>query len=324
MLTDQNLIAILVACIILLTGAFSFLFEKLKKAYQKHLKVLEEELGTTKHSFGSLLTEKKKQHQELKDLKFTLAKADSVNEARDNNHADVKKSLENCRAILELVGRVGTVHNDFWKSYCKKSYEMAITSYIQTLAPKITLLATEQANNNRTAKGKLDLERNKVQIEKMRIALNNISFKIVNKTEILQNLVDEMFYMADTYYAQREEYFISSGPAPKAVIDKDLLNGTNLKQLLNSILKEENFNDAQIKVMEFHLNEILLFPLVNLERAINENFMEKLLADTGYFAIDLNITEANVVICFTIPVLARKQVTEKSKAFTSNFLNILK
>lgn len=323
MLTEQNLISILLLGLVLVMVAYGLIFDKLKKTYQEHLKFSEDENKQLKHSFNSLLTAKKNQHKELKELKVDNSKKAKENMVNGFEYDNVVASLENCRIILELIGKAGTLQQDFYISWCKKSYEMVITNFIQATLEIINEAVTGKTLDILSTDDKVNVKRNKVLVEKMRITLNDISFKLINKTEIIQDLVNEMFYMVDDFYKEREKYFISSGPVPRAQLSQEILTGDSFKPILRKLLEEENLTEVQFKVIEFHLTNILLAPLITMRESINRNSLDKLLSDTGYVVLDVTHKEMGFAVSFVIPALPRKNLSEKSKDFSKTFLNFM-
>lgn len=318
-----------------------FMHKRVLKSYKALLDIKERDCLNLEQKFQSLLRDKKleasrrkeaerlvrKAVEEVNNLELTLAKSSEFKNEVDLppilalNKCQV--SLNNCRAALELVGRVGTLTNDFWRQYCLKVYVDVVNAYIKSITPKIIELLNEHLkNNNQNMDEKLVAE-SLLGVARVEKALNNICTNIT-KTSIIPNLVDEMFLMADSYFGKREEYFISGGPVPVAVIDEDFVKGKVFGKQIKNILKKENLSDEQLRIIEEHISNVLIYPLSLMLKQINSGNMENLLSDTGYLIMDLCIEGSENLHNFTIPTSSRRQLEKMvSQYYNLNFKKIL-
>lgn len=303
-----------------------YLHSSIVKALKKLIKIHKQRALELEQNFESLLKDKKEESRRRKEAEDKLRLA-----LKNNTDADVKKLEEklqateevlfDCRAVLELVGRLGTVENDFWYGYCLKTYERIVKAYVNSVAEGVRSLVEMQIRTKQITLDDETLRAIKDNDAYVDEALKKVFNTVINDTVILKTIVDEMFLMADDFYTRRDEYFISAGPVPTALVDKDFIDGKIFKNLLNDIFKKEKLPKELCQVFELHIVNILLFPLSSMQRSINLNEMEKIIGNTAYIVFDIKKRDSNDQFNFTIPVGARSQLNTHVKGYTKNIVN---
>lgn len=309
--------------ILFLITLFQFMFNRLKKSYEGLLKCNEREITCLKQNFESLLHDKKIEASRRKEAEQQLRNVLENNETStlQQEYLITKEKLDNCRQALEMVGRIGTVTDDFWRLYCITSYKNIVEDYIKSIFPKMVELMKAQLNDRNDEVLDRVIPVNMKTIEHIKVSLENICKAILKDTVIIPSLVDEMFVMLDNYYERREEYFISSGPVPVALIDKDYVGGDIFKEILTNIITAEKLHPVQSRLILLHLTNVLIYPLSLMQEQVNQGMLDNLLANTGYIIFDIKNQNNGNAFNLSIPVAARNYLFERNKNFSKDVVN---
>lgn len=321
---ENNLVVIfgLLAVIYCMTWFFQSYTNKLKEAYKNTLEIEERRRLITEQHFESLLEDKREESKRRKNAERLLREAvievDNLElafeEYRQNQPPmDAEASymaLNQCRGLLEAIGRIGEAGTNLWRDHAIRSYANCSILYLDRVADKLIPMIKQVAPEN------YDEER----VNKVKKILSEISNKIVEETSIIPAMVDEMFTMADDYFKMRETYIISGGTEPYAKLDDEYLDGTALFKQVEHIIKPFGLSPAETDVMIKHTVNLLSFPLFDLMNKINHQYAEPMLNATGYVVSEISDEEGSFYVNFLIPCLSRLSLERSCKPDTSSYL----
>lgn len=317
MLHDKNFqIFCLLITILVFTWISNFIFAKQKKNYNDLLNLKDEQIKGIKTKFDRLLSDKrvealrrKKAEQNVRELNEQVsnlqqALLDSARTTSTPSDNEMALPLNQCRVVLETIGRIGQLRGNLWR---KQNIEAYITSSVGLLDDVSDKILELVKGSNPTGYN-LDL------VNQTTLILDKIANKIVNETAIIPTLVDEMFVVVDNFYKSREQYLLSGGPEPMAVLSAEYRTGTILMGEVKRVLDDIGLSNNQKFMLQLHITQLLTQPLIDTVNKINGGVTDPLLNATGYLVNEFYDGNGKWRGSFYFPCLSRLAI-ERSRKF---------
>lgn len=319
---------ILIVGVIIYTIFTKIIFDKLKGAHQEYIKITEDQLKESEANFESLLKDKKIEALRRKEIESRLNRKDDFIDQLEEEILDLKanqmddelervrdNSLNLSRAVLEMVGRIGTVRGDLWKRHNTAEYTLAIRDFVRVASDRVKILSD---------KGELSL--NDDTIKEIQNRLTKLTTELVEHTEIVSHMVEEMDLMTQNYFNDRDTYLLTGGPEPVAVIDPDVLSGEMFIPIIKNLTTGFDLPEKEEKMMIQHLINGIVYPIIILRNNINSQIIEPILHASGYMVCEGQFkTEEDKSFnsfSFVFPCISRKVMEVNHMPDTKTYLNL--
>jgi hypothetical protein len=312
---------------------FNYLFKKLKSQYLKIHTIVSNQNETTNDLIESQLesfTELKTRHdgilrdkielsQQHKELKAYVRKLEADGkEFKDRKYVPqedyngVVERLQRAQAAIGLIGRIGILRGDVFRNHCMESYKLTTMKYMEAVGKTLIPILMDRVPNV--------TDEQRASVHEVADFLTTYSKQVIDDSQIIQTLVEEMFVMAEDYYERRGEYLLSGGPVPMARVDTELLNGDGIKTILQDLLKNSALSKNQRDTIVAHTTNLLTFPLASMVASINQGESEKMIATTGCIIYNIQSKEADFDVNFVIPMISQMELQNRTTSTMKHYL----